>query len=269
MERDDRVISIENKELLTKQIEVHLGERPLFYLKFCEKESWANDVAAGNLYGNTAEYFRNIENKTGECGQGDKQEMINIIETQRIVMLDSVTGTPVLTASSGTLNVEFSADKKIPIVSFVGITLRDMVLVNYDEKRAEFRFPFTDEEFTLMEQKFGKYCTIVGAREIEARIENYCKTIGGAEYIFDKVVYCPQNTFQRIEAFNNGDKQRYLYKNECFAYQREYRLAIAIEMPKDHFIRLGKLMNAKAFLSSEISNFKFSIGYKISPKDGT
>lgn len=261
------MISEAEKEILIKQIEIHLGERPLFYLKFCEEVSWANDVAAGNLYGNTAECFRIIENKTGECGQGDKQDLINIIETQRVIMMDPDTGTPVLIATSGTLNIKYSSDKKIPIVSFVGISLRDMVLEDFNEKRANFRFPFTDDEFKSMKLKFGNYCTILGAREIEARIENYCKEIGGADYIFDKVVYCPQNTFQRIEAFNNGDKQRYLYKNECFSYQREYRLAIAIEMPNDHFIRLGKIESAKVFNSDVISNFRFSIEYKMFPKE--
>jgi len=139
--------------------------------------------------------------------------------------------------------------------------LRDMVLFAYDENHAEFRFPFTNEDCKAMKTKFGEHCTIIGARELEARIERCCAEIG-TEYIFDKVIYCSQNTIQRMEAFNQGSKERFLYKNKSFEYQREFRLAIAIEMPEDHFIRLGKIESAKVFLSDEICNFGFSIEYK-------
>lgn len=260
------MISEKDRSYLLSQIEMHIGERPLFYLKFCSEERFAFDVANGDLYGNAAEYFRNIENESGEVGQGDKNELLCIIETQRITAIDPITGKVFMTAPSGQMKIEFGVDKVIPIVSFVGISLRDMVLYDFDGAHAEFRFPFTDDECIRIKEKFGNYCVIIGARELEAKIENYCRSVGGADFIFDKVTYCSQNTIQRIDAFNKGDKRRFLYKNEAFAYQREYRLAIAIEMPDDHFIRLGKLENAKVFASDKIRNFGFSLEYKTSPK---
>jgi hypothetical protein len=253
-------ISQEEKDYLINQIEALIGERPLFYLKFCKEKDWANDVANGNLYGNTVEYFRKLEVESGEQGQGDKHELLNIIEVQRATAIDPETGNIILTTSSGQMKVEFGADKLIPLVSFVAISLRDMVLYHYDEKHAEFHFPFTDEECRTIKTKFGDYCTIVGAREIEAKIDQYCDKVR-ADYIFDKVVYCSQNTIQRMDAFNRGDKERFLYKNEIFAYQREYRLAVAIEFPDDHFIRIGKLNSANVFKSEEICNFRFSVEY--------
>lgn len=188
------MISQEDREYLLSQIEMHVGERPLFYLKFCANETFANDVLNGNLYGNTAEYFRKIENESGEVGQGDKHELLCIIETRNITAIDQGTGKVFLTAPSGQMKVEFGVDKVIPIVSFVGISSRDMVLVDFDESHAEFRFPFTDDESQKIKEKFGNFCAVIGARELEARIKNYCEAIGGADYIFDKMIYCTQNT---------------------------------------------------------------------------
>jgi len=255
------MIKPEDKELLINQIETHVGERPLFYLKFCSKESYAIDVVNGNLYGNTPEFFRLLEQESGEQGQGDKFELLNIIETQNVIILDPDTKDVLFTAPSGQLKIEFATDKTIPIVSFVGISLRDMELFDFDYEHAEFRFPFTGEERKSIKDNFGDFCTIISARELEEKIKKYCNAVG-AEYVFDKVIYCPQNTIQRIKSFNNGDKERFLYKNKAFEYQREYRLAIAIEIPNDHFIRLGKMDSAKVFATEEICNFGFSLKYK-------
>ena len=49
--------------------------------------------------------------------------------------------------------------------------------------------------------------------------------------------------------------------NKDLAYQREYRLVIAHELPIDHFVRIGKLDNTKILETEEMREFKFSIGY--------
>ena len=51
----------EDREYLIGELKKFLGEKPFFYMKFCSKESFANDVLDGNLYANTVEYFRKIE----------------------------------------------------------------------------------------------------------------------------------------------------------------------------------------------------------------
>ena len=42
-------ISEEDRSKLVEQLESLAGRRPLFYLKFCSCEKFANDVCAGNL----------------------------------------------------------------------------------------------------------------------------------------------------------------------------------------------------------------------------
>lgn len=51
-------ISKEEQEYLVEQLESLTSKRPLFYLKFCSQEKYAEDICNGKLYANTAEYFR-------------------------------------------------------------------------------------------------------------------------------------------------------------------------------------------------------------------
>lgn len=259
-------ITPEEKKYLVEQIENLTSPRPLFYLKFCSCEKFAEDVCNGNLYGNTAKYFRQREIDTGERGQGDQFELLLSIETENITAMDNETGNVVFTAPKGVFKVQFKDDDLIPIVSFVGIPLGDMEIIDADETHADFKFPFTNDEYKSMTDRFGKYCVIIGARELESRISAYCNHFE-YDYIFDKVEYCDQNRIDRMQAFNKSAKERFLYKNLDLKYQREYRLAVGIEMPEDHFVRIGKLNTAKVLESDVLKNLMFSINYTSHPKE--
>ena len=111
---------------------------------------------------------------------------MSIIEAQSIIMCDKETNEIVMAVPKGTLRFQFRDDDLVPMVSFVGMTLRDMKLVYADEKRADFLFPFTEEEYDSMVEKFGKFCVIVNGRELERHINYYCEE-NECDYIFDKV----------------------------------------------------------------------------------
>lgn len=255
----------DEKNHLVTQIEGLCGTRPMFYLKFCSCEQFASDICNGNLYANTPEYFREQERRSGERGQGDQFELISVIESFNITMCDAESGNIILSSPKGTVKIRYKDDDSIPLVSFTGITLREMDFIEADEKHADCVFPFTDDEYERMEEKFGKYCVIIAAREIEQKIEQYCKT-NNCDYIFDRIDYCSQSRIDRLQAFGGGTKERFLYKNEDLAYQREYRLAMALEMPLDHFIRIGKLDNAKVLEAKELKNMAFRIEYSCKEK---
>lgn len=55
--------------------------------------------------------------------------------------------------------------------------------------------------------------------------------------------------------------EKSIRQRERLAYQREYRLVIAHELPIDHFVRIGKLDNTKILETEDMREFKFSIGY--------
>lgn len=56
-------------------------------------------------------------------------------------------------------------------------------------------------------------------------------------------------------------KSVFYIKNKDLAYQREYRLAIAHEMPEDHFIDIGTLNNTKVLKSEQLKGMRFTIEY--------
>lgn len=254
------IITEEDRVHLIEELEKLTGKRPLFYLKFCSMKKYAEDVCAGKLFSNTPKHFREQELASGERGQGDQYELLSIIEAQGITMCDSETGEVVLVAPKGSLRVQFKDDDIIPIVSFVGISLSDMILEYADETHADFLFPFTDEEYSSMSKIFGEYCVMLNGRELENHIQEYCR-INGCDYVFDKIEYCEQNRIDRIQAFNKSAKERFLYKNKDLAYQREYRLAIAHEIPEDHFIDIGTMNNTKILKSEQLKGMIFSIEY--------
>lgn len=259
-------ISMEDKKYLVEEIRRQTNGKPLFYLKFCAEEKFAKDICDGNLYSNTAEYFRQQEIASGERGQGDRYETILNIQTENITALDSETGKVTFTAPKGTLSVQFRVDKLIPIVSFVGIDFDEMDIIDADENQTSFRFPFTAEEYDTMTEKFGKYCVVISGKELENKITAYCNHFG-YDYIFDKVDYCSQNRIDRVEAFQKGSKQRFLYKNADLAYQREYRLAIGIEIPDDHYIRLGAFSSASYLESSKLKELYYALNYTTKLKE--
>jgi hypothetical protein len=45
------------------------------------------------------------------------------------------------------------------------------------------------------------------------------------------------------------------------AYQREYSLAVGMEMPEDYFIKIGELSTAKVIRADGLKNLMFSISY--------
>lgn len=254
-------ISKEEKDFLVNEINNQTNGRPLFYLKFCRNEQFAQNICDGNLYGNTAEYFRQQEIKSGERGQGDRFETILSIQTNNIIAVDRKTGNMAFSAPRGTFTVQFESDKKIPIVSFVGIPFQEMNIIEADETHTSFMLPFTDEEYANMSTKFGKYCVVLSGRELESKISFFCNNYG-YDYIFDKIEYCDQNRIDRIEAFKKSAKERFLYKNSDLSYQREYRLAIGIEIPEDHFIRLGPFTSANYIEAEKLKDLYFVVNYK-------
>lgn len=256
----DLEISEIDKEHLITELEKLTGIRPLFYLKFCREEKFAQDVCNGMLYANTPKYFREQEIASGERGQGDRFELLSIIEAKGVTMCDSETDEVLMVAPKGTLRIQFKDDDLIPMISFVGMTLRDMKLIYADETRADFLFPFTEKEYNSMTEKFGKYCVMLNGKELEQHILNYCNNCC-CDYVFDKIEYCEQNRLDRMQAFNTSAKERFLFKNSDLSYQREFRLAIAHEIRKDHFINIGRLLNTRILSTEDIKGLKFSIGY--------
>ena len=251
---------------LVSQLEGLSSTRPMFYMKFCKERKYAEDVLSGKLYANTPEYFREQEIKSGTRGQGDKNELTLSFVTNNVSAYDRDTGNLAFKMPAATIRIKFNDDGMIPMVSFVGIPLHDMRFIDADEKHAEFEFPFSKKEFDEMEETFGKYCVLINARELENRIKQACYN-SEVDYIFDPVMYVPSNSLEKMKAYQSGQKERFLYKDDDLSYQREYRLAVAAEIPEDHYIHVGKLENATILDSSLLKSLRFSVEYQSHSKE--
>lgn len=103
---------------------------------------------------------------------------------------------------------------------------------------------------------------LLAKKFLRQRISEYAET-HHVNYIFDAVHYCESNNIDRMLAFGAAKSNRFLYKNEDLKYQREYRLALDMDLPKDHFIRLGNISAAASYIDSrEMRNMEVVIHYQ-------
>ena len=82
------MINQDEKNMIVSQIEKLMGSKPFVFLKFCSQEEYAKDVLNGDLFSNTAEWFRNKEIEMGERGQGDKYELILPCASEKVSLFD-------------------------------------------------------------------------------------------------------------------------------------------------------------------------------------
>ncbi len=248
---------MEDNELIQGLDDLY-SNKPIAYIKFCEKEKYSEDICKGFLYANTPNFFREKERKSGIRGQGDKYECLSVLNVENIRMVDPKTGLTMFTAPKGQMTIGIKSDDTVSLVCFYGLRITDLTLLSYDETHATFQIPI---ELIGKMKEFGEYCAIIQPKELEERISDYCESVN-AQYIFNKISYCPQNRIDRINSFNNSTLERFLYKNEDLAYQNEYRLAIDIMCPEDHYIRIGKLQNAISLKAENLERFEIEINFK-------
>ena len=70
---------------------------------------YAEDVCEGKLYANTPVWFRNKEIESGERGQGDKHELMSVIEFQEAIVSDQETGNILMDGLQGTFEIRYES----------------------------------------------------------------------------------------------------------------------------------------------------------------
>lgn len=250
---------MEEMKDIAAQIEELSSTRPIFYMKFCSTQERAESVINGDFYVNTPEFFRQQEMKTGERGQGDRNELIMELSLERGIIKNHSTGNVVLSFPKGIARIRYDYDDNFPMVCMVGIPTKDLKPISITDNFVNFGFPFSEEEYLEMEKKFGKYCVLIGARELEEKIRRACAR-ANIDYIFEPVKYVPLNSLEKFKAYQKGDRSRFLFKDEDLDYQREYRLVLGEEFPKDHFFHIGRLESACIVQADELQDME--IGFQ-------
>lgn len=235
---------------IIEEIEASVGKDPIVYLKFSKNRHFAENIIQGELFANTPEYFRQLEIKSGEHGQGDIHELLQIMQMTNIQFYDYVTKKLEFNFTNAKVTFQYKQDGTVPMVSFVGIPIRQMKIISHNETEVIFGFPFSDEEYKTIEEKFGSYCVIIEPKVLVEKIFMYCKELQ-LPYEFKKVNYCALNQKGRILSFAEPSVERFFYKDEDLSYQREFRLIIGTEMPSDHFIRIGSFGEKAKIIESK------------------
>lgn len=255
------MLSEEQKDNLIEQLDSLFHHNPLFYLKFTKENKYADDLVNGVFYSHSPEYFRALETETGERGQGDKNELKSVIQAYNIQFIGNESDDFNFTLPEAKVTFHFKSDDTTPLICFVGFTVKDLKIISIDESQVEFGIPYTNEELAEMKEKFGEYCVLFEAGKLVQMIEDYSLN-NNIAYELKKITYCHQNTKERLEAFAKGSVERFYYKDEDLAYQKEYRLIFDMKIPKDNKIKIGLFENnVRKMRYSELSNFTMVISY--------
>ncbi|MDB0440336.1 hypothetical protein C4R89_12415 [Clostridioides difficile] len=227
---------------IRKELKEFFGERPLFYIKFTREEKWAKDILEGKLFMNKVDYYRQLEVNSGIKGQGDLSELkAKIIPLE--IKIESKDTNLVIPLKVKSLEFELDEDKQKPVFCITGLTIDDMIIDSYCENSVKLRFPYKKEEADLLRKEFGEYVVVLNPKQFEENISNTLNN-EGIGWIFGKVKYTGENSFERIKAFSNSTPERFLYKDLEFQHQKEYRLVLDENIENNKTLSIGSLCNA-------------------------
>ena len=248
------------------EFEKQFGTDPIFYLKFTSRLEYAKDILNGIFYANSPAFFREKELETKERGQGDKNELKYVMPLFDLKFFDQATNEYQFALKQASGAIERKADADIPIICFVGIPLRKMKIVEQDDSHIALDFPFSDEEYAIINEKFGEYCVLLSASSLLTRLKELNALV---PIEFKPVKYVESNSLEKATAHFNGTTDRFFYKDKDLDYQMEYRLVIFDKMPLDNkfhvtpFVDNGTASSeAKIMKSRDLKGIRLFINYK-------
>lgn len=204
---------------------------PIIYLKFTSKLEYAEDILNGTFYANSPAFFRKKELESQERGQGDRNELKYNLPLFDLKFYDLESKEHQFTIEHASGVIERKTDEDIPMVSFVGIPLGKMEIVEQDAFRITFAFPFSDSEYESLTEKFGEYCVLLNPSSLMVRLQELSDK---SPIRFEPVKYVESDSFGKANAHIIGSSDRFFYKDKDMAYQMEYRLVIFDKMPSDN-----------------------------------
>lgn len=211
----------------------------IVYLKFSNNKKYLEDFAKGNWYFNDAEFFRKLEETTKIRGQGDRNELQYVISSGKLVAYDQRTMKEVFSSQFNKGIVSNKADANLPLLCLVGIETESLIKVGEENDKNLYKLPFSDEEFELMREKFGKYCIIIQPIDLHKRLDELKKT---HYLLFNKINYVKSYDKNKATSFFRSDFSRFFFKDEDLKYQREFRVCIFEKMPENHIFKVSPFL---------------------------
>lgn len=205
-------------------------------IKFIKK-SRIEGFLDGNLYMNNSQYYIDLENSTGQSGQGDKLEGKIPIYSNTIKTSESETKI--------TIHKEYGCNK-FPIFCM-------MLLEPYQNDGVNGNFAFSSQQQYDEMKSFSDDCVVIkNPDEFIRRFTTACKKekiIGCHEQVFyDKDALQKSKVLKIIE---DNNLQSCFYKNEKFSLQQEYRFLVCKEFDKAFILNIGCIRDIAEICKTE------------------
>lgn len=203
-----------------------LKERIIALVKFSDKK-YLESFQKGNLYLNTLEYFQKLEEQAKEKGMGDANEGRLVLTELDIQIRDYETGNIVMEgkASRSALTAQEDSEKHVLCTSYIDFGSLD--ITEQGEGYIKGKTVFTEEQQLEVRSHFGKYALITFYSDFVNNINKSFKE-QGIQCVSNKVKYTNYsiNYKDRIESFMGNTSDKYLWKDNYFKDQKEFRLVV-------------------------------------------
>lgn len=229
------------------------NDENIVLLKFCKELKFAEDIQRGRLYGNTASFYRELENNSGNDIQGDSNEVIYTKKSEKSYRMND----KYFLECTVTESKYYEDDKKIPIVCFMGFKKEELI---YEE--GYYSFPIDDDRLDTFKKEFGEYCVMCLKKEVDILLEEYCtkKFVETYDYKFKEVMYMDTSTDEYKEIFESGTMERFFYKKLKYSDQHEYRIVIGMDVlnSENRYIEIGEIQDLCGFKADKLKELKFN-----------
>ncbi|MDR4887528.1 hypothetical protein RGU12_08130 [Fredinandcohnia sp. QZ13] len=195
-------------------------------LKFSDKK-YLEDLSSGLLYMNQFKFFKEQEEKEGNRGQGDKNELALILNDVDWKLTPIGSDEVVLQgkASESVLRSDDDLQNHLYCATAITPDVLEVMSLNKKTGIAKVKLVLPDEMVEKAENEFGDHVALINVGKFFERVDEAANKKG--VYIASNIVrYEDQsiNRTERINAFNKGSLDLYFEKDIFFKYQNEYRL---------------------------------------------
>lgn len=256
-------------ELFMYQITPELRERPIVFLKFA-KEKWIfESFREGNLYMNTIDYYRKLEEETKKRGMGDKDEGALILTQLDISLFDYETGNFVLSGFAGKSALRSKEDTEKHAFCLGYLDFNNLEITEEGSNYIRTKTFFTEELKQEFKENFGEHVLMFSCGNF---IENIRKTFERENILWaaDKIKYSDFsiNYIDRIESYMNGGSDRFFWKDNYFKNQQEYRIVVVNRDSNEPLqINIGDMSNYSHLTTSdELFGTGFGLEMHFDPK---
>ncbi len=220
-------------------MEVVKNNKIFAFIKFFEKQKYAQEFIEGKIYANKLSYFKKVEGNTGV--KMDKYEGICANFQSEQVTLE-LNGRVFNTVEHMTLSRKMDEYKNI-------FCLYILIMPNGVDKDIK------DIKNQLMIsskcEELGKYAVIVRAYEFLEKI----KAVELKRFKINKIRMGEVNYYDENEFHGSFDDDKSLFnKIKKFEYQKEYRLVIDSDVDKELILEIGSIKDITTFCKTENIN---------------